>query len=146
MSTPFTYLMRVRYSECDPQKVVFNGTYAEYVDLAATEYSRAMFGLEGDLFATGVDFQVVNLNISWISSAVFDDVLAIQVTTKHIGNTSYSFAFDFRRHGTDEAIATAEAIYVTVDAKAFKKMAIPDEMRANLEKGAPQILINHAGV
>jgi acyl-CoA thioester hydrolase len=38
---PFRYYLRVRYSECDSQKVVFNARYGEYVDLAVTEYVRA---------------------------------------------------------------------------------------------------------
>ena len=29
--TPFRYYLRVRYIECDAQKVVFNSRYGEYV-------------------------------------------------------------------------------------------------------------------
>jgi len=31
---PFTLYLRVRYGECDAQKVVFNARYADYVDVA----------------------------------------------------------------------------------------------------------------
>ena len=33
MALPFRYYLRVRYIECDAQKVVFNSRYSEYVDV-----------------------------------------------------------------------------------------------------------------
>ena len=33
MASRFRYYLRVRYGECDAQKVVFNARYADYVDL-----------------------------------------------------------------------------------------------------------------
>ena len=44
MSQPFSYLFRVRYAECDPQGVVFNGRYVEYADVAFTEFVRSALG------------------------------------------------------------------------------------------------------
>lgn len=146
MKKDFTYLLRVRYSECDAQKVVFNGKYAEYVDIAATEYVRGLWGQHEDIFARGVDFQVVNLNISWLAPAHFDDVIAITVRTNHIGNSSYGFGFEFFKQNTDALIAKAEAVYVAVDAKDFTKITIPDDLRLSLEAGVPGVVINHAGV
>jgi acyl-CoA thioester hydrolase len=146
MEKEFTYLLRVRYSECDAQKVVFNGKYAEYVDIAATEYVRGLWGQHDGIFARGIDFQVVNLNISWRAPARFDDVLAISVKTNHIGNSSYGFGFEFSQYNTDTIIATAEAVYVAVDAKDFTKITIPDDLRLSLEAGVPGVVINHAGV
>jgi len=33
MKEEFCYLLRVRYAECDAQKVVFNAKYVEYIDM-----------------------------------------------------------------------------------------------------------------
>ena len=145
MSENFTYLLRVRYSECDAQKVVFNGRYAEYVDIAATEFIKAIWGNAKQLIARGIDFQVVSLNLNWRAPAQFDDVLAIQVRTKHVGNSSYSLAFEFHNYLTGDLIASAETVYVMVDPQ-LKKKHIPDNLRADLNTGAPGIVINHAGV
>ena len=38
----FTYQFRVRWSEVDPQAVVFNARYLDYADIAITEYYRAV--------------------------------------------------------------------------------------------------------
>ena len=40
----FTLLLRVRYGECDAQQVVFNARYADYIDIALTEYFRVAVG------------------------------------------------------------------------------------------------------
>jgi acyl-CoA thioester hydrolase len=142
----FTHLLRVRYSECDLQKIVFNGKYAEFVDIAATEYSRAVWGNYNDVLAMGVDSQVVNLNISWQAPSTFDDVLAIEVNTGKVGNSSYTFEFEIRNYLTGIMIASAQVIYVMVDATAFTKMRIPDDLRQKLEQGAPAVIVNHAGI
>ena len=44
MSAIFRFRFRVRYGECDAQQIVFNARWADYVDIAATEYTRALFG------------------------------------------------------------------------------------------------------
>jgi acyl-CoA thioester hydrolase len=142
----FTHLLRVRYSECDLQKIVFNGKYAEFVDIAATEYSRAVWGNYNDVLAMGVDSQVVNLNISWQAPSTFDDVLAIEVNTGKVGNSSYTFEFEIRNYLTGIMIASAQVIYVMVDATEFTKMRIPDDLRQKLEQGAPTVIVNHAGI
>lgn len=141
----FTHLLRVRYSECDVQKIVFNGKYAEFVDIAATEFMRAVWGHYNDILAMGVDSQVVNLNISWQAPSTFDDVLAIEVKAGHIGNSSYTLAFNIVNYVSGAQIATAEIVYVMVSATEFSKMAIPEELKKKLVDGAPGVVVNHAG-
>lgn len=143
--TDFTHLLRVRYSDCDAQKIVFNGKYAEYVDVAATEFMRQVWGHYDDVLAMGIDSQVVNLNISWKASSSFDDVLAISVKAGHIGNTSYRLEFEITNFSTQELVASAEIIYVLVSATEFTKMPIPENLKHKLEQGAPSIVIDHAG-
>lgn len=138
-------LLRVRYGECDAQQVVFNARYADYVDIAATEYMRVVFGGYQNVIAAGVDTQVVNLNINWQSPAIFDDVLQIDVQPGRIGNTSYQLNVKFIHHATGREIANAQVTYVVVDTKAYKKASIPDELRAMLAKHGSVITINQAG-
>ncbi len=146
MSLPFQLLLRVRYGECDQQQVVFNARYADYIDIAATEYFRALFGNYQTLVERGIDNQVVRLLINWKSSARFDDVLAIRVHTTRIGTTSFTLQVDLFDHASGRAITQAEATYVAVDAKSFKKIVIDDDYRSKLTQGAAGVVVNHAGV
>ena len=74
MPNHFHYYLRVRYGECDAQKVVFNARYAEYIDLATTEFLRAL-GYGEQLFSGELDFQLVKQTIEWKAPARFDQVL-----------------------------------------------------------------------
>jgi acyl-CoA thioester hydrolase len=137
----FTFLMRVRYAECDMQYVVFNSRYVEFIDVAATEFMRHL--LDGDFEA--VENQVVNVNVNWRASARFDDVLAIQVAAERIGNTSYTLAYTFHNHSTGEHLVDATVTYVAVDRENWQKTAIPADYRARLQAGLPGVVVDHAG-
>jgi acyl-CoA thioester hydrolase len=146
MTNDFCYLLRVRYAECDAQKVVFNSRYSDYVDLAAGEYMRAVWGDYNDILAKGIDNQVVSFAINWKASARFDEVLAISVVPSRIGNSSFTFQVDFYRHESNELIASAEIVYVMVSASQHQKMPVPQTMREQLECGAGGLVVDHAGV
>ena len=145
MSKPFTHLLRVRYADCDAQAIVFNGKYVEYIDVAATEFIRVVWGGFNALFTRSLDQQVVNVNVAWKSPAVFDDFIAMSVESAHIGNTSYTLKLVFSNYGTGAAIATAEIVYVMISTQEHGKTAIPDDLREALEKGAPDLVVDHAG-
>jgi acyl-CoA thioester hydrolase len=145
MPDPFCYYLRVRYAECDAQQVVFNSRYVDYVDAAMTEFTRVIWGDYNDLLAQGIDNQVVHLSIDWKAPARFDEVVAITVTPARIGDSSYTLRVDFYSHASGRHLATAEVVYVMVTADSFEKMAIPENMRQPLEKGAPGVRVDHAG-
>ena len=91
---PFTYYLRVRYGECDAQRVVFNSRYGEYVDVAVNEFLRTL-GFGGTLINGDLDFQVVKQTTEWKAPARFDQVLALGVTAAHLGNTSFTLRTEF---------------------------------------------------
>ena len=139
----FSYFLRVRYGECDAQKVVFNSRYGEYVDLAAAEFLRTL-GFEHEIQTAELDYQVVKQTTEWRSPARFDQVLEISVSTKHLGTTSVTLATEFRIAGEEALIATSESVYVHVDTHTLKKAPIPSRLREALERGAPGKHVDHA--
>jgi len=145
MDKDFCYLLRVRYAECDAQKVVFNGRYVDYIDVAMTEFTRVIWGDYNDVVAAGIDYQVVNVSVDWKAPAHFDNVLAITIKADHIGTTSFSLSVHFYSHDNTTLIASAKIVYVMVSTAQHIKTAIPDDMRLALEKGAPNVTIDHAG-
>lgn len=143
MSEDFRYLLRVRFSECDAQKVVFNARYGEYVDLAVVEFIRAL-GFGEEVISGALDYQLVKQTLEWKAPARFDQVLAISVSAKHLGNTSFTLACTFRIAGDPNTIATAETVYVMVDTHTLTKMPLPSDFRAALLRGAPGLATDHA--
>ena len=146
MTGPFRYYLRVRYGECDAQKVVFNARYGDYVDLATSEFLRAL-GYEEQLFTGELDFQLVKQTFEWKAPARFDQILEASVSATHIGNTSFTLATEFRLAGEnhDRAMVTAETVYVLVAPHTLNKMPIPPELRSAIEKGACGKMTDHAG-
>ena len=144
MSDSFRYYLRVRYGECDAQKVVFNARYAEYVDVAVTEFLRAL-GFGEALAAGGLDFQLVKQTVEWKAAARFDQVLEVRVSAARLGKTSFTLAAEFRLAGEERILAAAETVYVLVDPRTLAKMPLPEDFRSALERGAPGTVTDHAG-
>jgi acyl-CoA thioester hydrolase len=144
-SSPFRYYLRVRYIECDAQKVVFNSRYSEYADVGMTEYLRAA-GIQ-DAFAHGpLDFQLVKQTIEWKAPAHFDEVLELSMQTTRVGNTSFTVLTEFRVAGDARVIVSIETIYVLVDASTLTKMPVPDDIRLALTDGGRGKWTDHAGI
>ena len=141
---PFRYYLRVRYIECDAQKVVFNSRYSEYVDVGLNEFLRAA-GILGDFITGPLDFQLVKQTVEWKAPARFDQVLELRIAATRLGTTSFTIGTAFRVAGEERVIVTVETIYVLVDGKTLTKLPLPDEIRVALQKGAAGRVTNHAG-
>jgi acyl-CoA thioester hydrolase len=150
VNTPFRFYLRVRYGECDAQKVVFNARYGDYVDLGFTEFLRALGYAEA--VATGaLEFQLVKQTFEWKGSARYDDVVELSPRVTRLGNTSFTLFTEMRIAGSGDAgvgevFATAETVYVHVDGASFRKQALPAKVRDALERGAPGVVVDHAGL
>lgn len=145
MTEPFRFRFRVRYNECDAQKVVFNARYADYVDLAMTEFMRALGRNYSALLDRGLDNQVVKLTLEWQGPARFDDVIEARVRLLKVGNTSFVLEQDIVHVDSGVPLCRAEAVYVMMTSEPFEKTRVPDDLRADLEKGAPGVLIDQSG-
>jgi acyl-CoA thioester hydrolase len=144
MNQPFRYYLRVRYGECDAQKVVFNARYGDYVDISTSEFFRAL-GF-GDALASGeLDFQLVKQTFEWKAPARFDQVLELSISAQRLGTTSFTLATAMRIAGDERVVATAETVYVLVTPHTLVKMAIPGALRAAMQDGACGVVIDHAG-
>jgi len=140
---PFRYYLRVRYIECDAQKVVFNSRYGEYVDVAINEFIRAL-GVLHEFVDGPLDFQLVKQTVEWKAPARFDQVLELSIAATRLGNTSFTIATDFRLAGDPRVIVSVETVYVLVDARTPTKQPLPDWLRTALEHGAAGRATDHA--
>lgn len=139
----FRYFLRIRYNECDAQKVVFNARYAEYTDVASAEFFRAL-GYEKELQTGELDYQLVKQTTQWRAPARYDQVLEISVLTKHIGTTSFTLESEFRIAGQEQVIVTVETVYVHVDHHTLQKSPVPARLREALQQGASNVTVDHA--
>jgi acyl-CoA thioester hydrolase len=139
----FRYYLRVRYIECDAQKVVFNSRYSEYVDVSINEFLRAI-GVLPEFLDGHLDFQLVKQTVEWKAPARFDQVLELSIAAVRLGTTSFTIATTFRIAGADKPIVTAETVYVLVDAATLTKLPLPASLRDALLDGAAEQVTDHA--
>ena len=131
---PFSTRFRVRYSEIDGQKIVFNSRYLEYADVALTEFWRW-----ADLSEIGPDwldaeFNVVKATVDYKKSFRFDDMIEANVRVGRVGTSSLTMQIDLCHGDTGELHTSLEIISAHVDLVARKAKPIPDNVRERLEQ------------
>lgn len=130
---PFVHTLRVRYSEIDGQKIVYNAHYLTYLDLAFTEYFRAI-GIQF-VEASAFDTALVKATLEYRRPARLDDLLDIHVSIARLGNTSFTGRFRISPHGhpaAEDAHMIAEIVYVSVTAEG-RPTPIPAWVRKRIE-------------
>ena len=98
----FTWTIRVRYHECDPQGIVFNAHYFTFFDMTMTELLRAAFpeGGYGEMIERlGVDIVVAEATARFRGSARFDEDLELRATVTRLGTTGMTTALTVAREG-----------------------------------------------
>jgi acyl-CoA thioester hydrolase len=131
MGEPVRHSLRVRFHECDPQRIVFNANWFAYFDIALTELWRAAFGSYGALIERGVDTVVVDASAQFKAPGRFDDELEIALGIERLGTSSITEALTARRDG--ETLVTGRLVHVFVDPATMVKQPIPGWAREALE-------------
>lgn len=123
---------KIRYSDCDPQGIVFNGNYARYWDDAMTDwFEEAGFGGE-QLGGSGIDMVTARLEMDFKASAGLGDVLETGIEVERFGNTSMTLAFTTRRLSDGVVVTEGREVAVFVDPDTFRPTAVPDSIREAL--------------
>jgi acyl-CoA thioester hydrolase len=132
VAEPFVHELRVRYVECDAQGVVFNSHYLAYVDVGITELWRAAFGSYQAMLEHGVDVVVAEATLRFRGSARFDDMLTIEVSVEHLGNTS--IVTDHRITRAGELLVDCKIRHVMVERETLTKTPLPEWVREGLSR------------
>ena len=127
----FFHRLRVRWAEVDLQRVVFNGNYLLYFDVAFTEYWRAT-GLPDPIAQQkdGKELFVRKAELEYLGSATFDDELDIGVRCEKIGRSSLTMNLAIFRG--DSCLIAGSLIYVYADAVAKQSVEIPAAWREKI--------------
>jgi acyl-CoA thioester hydrolase len=127
----FFHPLRVRWAEVDLQRVVFNGNYLLYFDVAFTEFWRAT-GLPDPIAQQkdGYELFVRKAEIEYLGSATFDDMIDIGVRCDTLGRSSMTIKLAIFRG--DELLIVGAMVYVYADTLAKKSLPIPENWRMQL--------------
>jgi acyl-CoA thioester hydrolase len=126
----FKHRLRVRYSECDPQGVVFNANYVAYFDVVITELWREVLGRYQDLVESGVDMVVAEVNVRFLGPARFDDEVDFEARLTRLGDTSIATRIDASTGG--QPVIEGRMRHVFIDPATKAKREMPDHVREAL--------------
>ena len=126
--------VKVRYSEIDCQKIVYNSHYLTYFDISISELMDDLFNQEKYNKETNNEFHTVSVNMSFKSSAQLNDNLEIYSAVKQIGNSSLTFIQEIYKENSDELINSAEIVWVNTNQKEHKASPIPQDLKEKFEQ------------
>jgi acyl-CoA thioester hydrolase len=127
VSAPYVHSVRVRYGECDMQRIVFNANYMAYCDDAMECWFQAV-GMR--MLDHGWDFMLKRAEIEWQSSATVAEVIDIAVAVARWGTTSFDVTFTGAVG--ERPVFTMRITYVGVKVGTSETMAPPPAVKAAL--------------
>ncbi|HUG31893.1 MAG TPA: thioesterase family protein [Acidimicrobiia bacterium] len=123
---------KIRYSDCDPQGIVFNGNYARYWDDALTDWiEQAGFG-GPELGGSGVDVVTARLEMDFKASARLGDTIETVIEVERFGNTSMTIDVTTTRLSDGSVVTQGREVLVFVDPESFRPAPVPDVIREAL--------------
>jgi acyl-CoA thioester hydrolase len=128
----FFHPLRVRWSELDPQGIVFNPNYFVYADVAFGEYLRALDFVYPQGFArTGSDTFAIHAEASFVGSAVYDDTLELGARVAYLGRTSFRVQVGVYR--VEALLCELRMTYVNASLSERRPMVLPEEFVAKVQ-------------
>jgi len=129
-SVPTT--QKLRYSDCDPQGIVFNGNYARYWDDAVTDWFDEA-GLGGaDMGGSGVDVVAARIEMDFRAPAFLGDTLQTDIVVERFGSTSMTLGFTTIRLSDASVVTEGREVIVFVDPDGFRPTPVPDVVKDKL--------------
>ena len=117
--------VRVRYSETDQMGIVYHGNYIPYFEIGRVEWLRNKGISYKSMEESGIGLPIVNMNINYKKSAVYDELLTVHTVFK--SQTSVKIEFDCAIYNeAKELLTTAQFLLVFVSLKTGKPIAPPD--------------------
>ena len=128
----YTTYVKVRYAETDQMGVVYHGNYAEYLELARIEWLDDLGISYKKMEETGVMLPVYELNLKYLKSAKFDDVLRIE--TRLSGRPNVKIEFDYQIYNQENELLTeAHTVLVFLDVDRKRPIKCPEYVLDKLE-------------
>lgn len=130
--------VRVRYAETDQMGVVYYGNYAQYFEVGRVESIRQLGYTYKDIEEQGVIMPVVEMNIKYLRSAMYDDLITIKSTLRELSQDHRIEYFQEVFNEQGKLLTTGKVVLYFLDAKTKQKTNMPKVLK---DKIAPYFII-----
>ena len=116
----------VRYSETDQMSFVYHGNYVKYFEMGRIAWLNKLGFSYKKMEDDGILLPVIDLNINFKKSALFDDKLLLK--TKLIRIPSYMIEFEYKIIRDGNMITSGYTKLIFLNSKTHKPMRCPDQI------------------
>lgn len=118
----------VRLPETDAMGIVFHGNYFTYFEVGRVDYLTNLGLTEGSRPIRDFENVVVSAHCDFKSPARLHDSLVIDVRTREIRTSSFTFEFRIRHKQENRLVATGYTTHCAID-DSFGVMKVPESFR-----------------
>lgn len=126
------YPITTRWMDNDVYGHVNNVTYYSYFDTAINRYLIEVGGL--DINDAPVVGYVVSSNCQFRKPVAYPEALDAGLRVIRIGNSSVTYELGLFKNADADPVASGQVVHVFVDRKQNRAAAIPERIRAALER------------
>ena len=124
----FSTEIRVRLPETDAMGVVFHGNYFTYLEVGRVDYLTNLGLCEGNQPIKEFANVVVSAHLDFKSPARLNDVLRIDVRTREIKSSSFTFDFQIRHKRENRLIAAGYTTHCAIG-EDYRPIPVTDPFR-----------------
>ncbi len=125
-----TTRIRPRYSETDQMGVIYHSNYFPWFEVARTTFLKELGMSYREMEKLGIFLPVIEVNCKYISSALYDDDLTVEVWIEKFRGSRITFHYRILRD-KEELLSTGFTEHVFLDKN--KKRPV------NLKKNYPEV-------
>lgn len=116
---------RVRYGETDQMGIVYHGNYAQYLEMGRVEWLRDLGVTYKSMEDNGIQLPVINLQIKYLKSAKYDDLITVETILKK--QPLVKIEFDYKIYNeTKELLVEANTVLAFMSVEKNKPIKCPD--------------------
>lgn len=129
----YTLKRRVHFYETDGMRVVYHGNYLRWMEEARVEYLREGDVDLNDLMRDGIVFPIVEVNIKYIRSARYDDIVLVKTWLRKMDRAKMVFEYEMYRESDGELLTKAMTVGTYTSMKTGRIVRLPKEKLTKLE-------------
>lgn len=123
----------IRYNDQDSLGHVNNAVYSTFFEAGRTAYIEPMMEELG-ADAENLDFVLARITIDFVKELRYPGTVDIGTRVRRLGTKSMTFSNAVFKGGTDECVATCDAVLVFFDLASRSSVEPPVKLRAMIEQ------------
>jgi len=124
-----TVRVRVRFSEVDPIRMVWHGSYVKYMEDAREAFGRRWGLSYRHIFESGYFAPVYDIHLRYVASATVDEELDVKIVWRRKIGAKICFDYEIRRAGDGALVLEASTIQLFTSQDGVLETSEPDFYR-----------------